>query len=62
MSQAVTAFPFAGHFRGGPQIPFVPPCLLQRVRLVEPANFTLPRGIHLPEKDLPILPPAEYPP
>jgi predicted nucleic acid-binding protein len=29
--------------------------LLRRVRLVEPEHFTLPRGIRLPEKDLPIL-------
>ena len=29
--------------------------LLHRVRLVEPEHFTLPRGVHLPEKDLPIL-------
>jgi uncharacterized protein len=29
--------------------------LLGRVRLVEPEHFTLPRGIRLPEKDLPIL-------
>jgi predicted nucleic acid-binding protein len=29
--------------------------LLRRVQLVEPEHFTLPRGIRLPEKDLPIL-------
>lgn len=29
--------------------------LLGRVHLVEPQHFTLPRGIRLPEKDLPIL-------
>jgi hypothetical protein len=29
--------------------------LLRRVRLVEPEHFTPPRGIRLPEKDLPIL-------
>jgi predicted nucleic acid-binding protein len=29
--------------------------LLRRVHLVEPQHFTLPRGIRLPEKDLPIL-------
>ena len=29
--------------------------LLRWVRLVEPEHFTLPRGIRLPEKDLPIL-------
>jgi uncharacterized protein len=29
--------------------------LLRRVSLVEPEHFTLPRGIRLPEKDLPIL-------
>jgi predicted nucleic acid-binding protein len=29
--------------------------LLRQVRLVEPEHFTLPRGIRLPEKDLPIL-------
>jgi predicted nucleic acid-binding protein len=29
--------------------------LLRRVHRVEPEHFTLPRGIHLPEKDLPIL-------
>jgi predicted nucleic acid-binding protein len=29
--------------------------LLRRVHLVEPEHFTLPRGIRLPEKDLPIL-------
>jgi predicted nucleic acid-binding protein len=29
--------------------------LLRRVRLVEPEHFTLPRGIRLPGKDLPIL-------
>jgi predicted nucleic acid-binding protein len=29
--------------------------LLRRVRLVEPEHFTLPRGIRLPDKDLPIL-------
>jgi hypothetical protein len=29
--------------------------LLRRVQLVEPEHFTLPRGVRLPEKDLPIL-------
>jgi uncharacterized protein len=29
--------------------------LLRRVKLVEAEHFTLPRGIRLPEKDLPIL-------
>jgi uncharacterized protein len=29
--------------------------LLRRVHLVEPEHFTLPRGVRLPEKDLPIL-------
>jgi predicted nucleic acid-binding protein len=29
--------------------------LLRPVRLVEPEHFTLPRGIHLPEKDMPVL-------
>ena len=29
--------------------------LLRRVRLVEPEHFTLPRGVRLPDKDLPIL-------
>jgi len=29
--------------------------LLRKVHLVEPEHFTLPRGIRLPEKDLPIL-------
>jgi predicted nucleic acid-binding protein len=29
--------------------------LLRRVHLVEPEHFTLPRGVHLPGKDLPIL-------
>jgi predicted nucleic acid-binding protein len=29
--------------------------LLRRVHLVEPERFTLPRGVRLPEKDLPIL-------
>jgi uncharacterized protein len=29
--------------------------LLRQVRLVKPMHFTLPRGISLPEKDLPIL-------
>jgi uncharacterized protein len=29
--------------------------LLRRVQRVEPKHFTLPRGIRLPEKDLPIL-------
>jgi hypothetical protein len=29
--------------------------LRRRVRLVEAEHFTLPRGIHLPEKDVPIL-------
>lgn len=29
--------------------------LLSQVRLVEPEHFTLPRGVRLPEKDLPIL-------
>ena len=29
--------------------------LLRRVHLIEPEHFTLPRGIRLPEKDLPIL-------
>ncbi len=29
--------------------------LLRQVRRVEPAHFMLPRGIRLPEKDLPIL-------
>ena len=29
--------------------------LLRRVRLAEPEHFTLPRGIHLPAKDVPIL-------
>jgi predicted nucleic acid-binding protein len=29
--------------------------LLRQVRLIEPEHFTLPRGIRLPEKDLPIL-------
>ncbi|MGO9465815.1 MAG: hypothetical protein ACLQIB_04165 [Isosphaeraceae bacterium] len=28
--------------------------LLRQVRLVEPEHFTLPRGVRLPEKDLPI--------
>jgi uncharacterized protein len=29
--------------------------LLHRVSLVEPVHFTLPRGVTLPEKDLPVL-------
>lgn len=29
--------------------------LLRRVRLVVPEHFTLPRGVRLPDKDLPIL-------
>jgi predicted nucleic acid-binding protein len=29
--------------------------LLRRVHLVEPEHFTLPRGVRLPDKDLPIL-------
>jgi predicted nucleic acid-binding protein len=29
--------------------------LLRQVRMVEPEHFTLPRGIRLPDKDLPIL-------
>ena len=29
--------------------------LRRRVHLVEAEHFTLPRGVHLPEKDLPIL-------
>jgi len=29
--------------------------LLRRVQLVESEHFTLPRGVRLPEKDLPIL-------
>src|SRR4029077_1491861 len=29
--------------------------LLRRVHLVEPEHFTLPRGVRLPGKDLPIL-------
>jgi len=29
--------------------------LLHRVHLVEPEHFTLPRGVRLPGKDLPIL-------
>lgn len=29
--------------------------LLRQVRLVEPEHFTLPRGVQLPDKDLPIL-------
>jgi hypothetical protein len=32
-----------------------PTRLLRRVHLVEPEHFTLPRGVRLPDKDLPIL-------